>query len=254
MCTQFHTQAASKANNAMAIADKTWRRRMEKMTDYMDVEEIITELFFGLIMALNIGNIMRLALVDQSDALILSVITFAIIGGNLAWGLADGTMNALARNVRLHHEHSTLELLSRLEDEQEARVESRRIVKDGMPPLQAGLMDDRIVDLMAAHLLERVREKKIPHPHLGNEGWVVLSSSILLNLVAAVPILVVWYLVGPESVNAATLLSNAVGMAFLFFLGLSMGRRASGRLNLFAGLAMMCVGLAIVTLIAFVEG
>ncbi|MEI6796156.1 MAG: hypothetical protein WCK39_04760 [Methanomassiliicoccales archaeon] len=227
---------------------------MEKMTDYMDVEEIITELFFGLIMALNIGNIMRLALIDQSDAFILSVITFAILGGNLAWGLADGAMNALARNVRLHHEHNTLEHLSRLEDEEEARTEARRIVRDGMPPLQADLVDDRIVDIMAVHLIERVREKKMPHPSIGAEGWVVLFSSILLNLVAALPILMVWYLVGSESVNAATLISNVVGMVFLFFLGLSMGRRASGRLNVFAGLAMTCVGLAIVALVTFVEG
>ncbi len=216
------------------------------MADKMATEEKIAELFFGLIMALNLTNIMRLALVGQSNTFILNTVTFALLGGNLAWGLADGIMNALSRNVRLHREFYALDDLSRIEDSVAAKQEAKRIVKKGMPRLQAELVDDTMLDAMASHLVEQVRSKKITHPTLGAEGWTVLFMTVLLNLLAAFPILAVYFFVGPTSVNEATIIANLVGMVVLFIMGLYLGRHTHGRLHLYTGLVMMFIGLAMV--------
>jgi hypothetical protein len=215
------------------------------MSDHMAAEEIVAELFFGLVMALNLSNIMRAALIGQESAFVVSVMAYFILGGNLAWGMADGVMNALARNVRLHREYYALSDISTL-PENEARAKAKKLVGDGLPRLQSELVDENILDIMAEHLMQKVRGKTLPHPRLGQEGYVVLLSTIFLNVLAAVPIMAIYFFVGPINVNEATVIANVIGMAMLFALGIYLGRRTHGGLHLFTGLVMMGIGLAMV--------
>jgi VIT1/CCC1 family predicted Fe2+/Mn2+ transporter len=219
----------------------------------MATEEIVTELFFGLVMALNLTNIMRVALIGQDNAYIVSAMTYAILGGNLAWGMADGVMNALSRNVRLHREYYALSDIATL-PEAEARGKAKELVGKGLPRLQAELVDDSVLDVMADHLYQKVRGSKIPHPHLGQEGWVVLISTIVLNILSALPILAIYLFIGPISVNEATIIANIIGMAMLFALGIYLGRRTHGRIHLFTGLVMLSIGLAMVFVTVLFSG
>jgi hypothetical protein len=218
---------------------------MDRMSDHMAAEEIVAELFFGLVMALNLSNIMRAALIGQDSAFVVSVMAYFILGGNLAWGMADGVMNALARNVRLHREYYALADIAAL-PEKEAKIKAKELVEAGIPRLQAELVDESILDIMAEHLVEKVRGQTLPHPHLGQEGYVVLLSTILLNVLAAVPIMAIYFFIGPINVNEATVAANVIGMAMLFGLGIYLGRHTHGRVHLYTGLVMMGIGLAMV--------
>lgn len=221
--------------------------------EHMPAEEMVAELFFGLVMALNMTNIMRVALLGQENAYVVAAMGYAILGGNLAWGMADGVMNALARNVRLHREYYALKEIARL-PEAEAEAKARRLVGEGLPRLQAELLDGGMLDMMAAHLVGKVRGKDLPHPHLGHEGFAVFVSTIALNVLAALPILAVYLFVGPISINDATLVANLVGMAILFVMGIYLGRHAHGRVHLYTGLVMMSIGLAMVAVTVLFGG
>jgi hypothetical protein len=224
------------------------------LRDYMDEDDMATEFFFGLLMALDITNIMRLALIGQSDEFIISVILIGIVGCNFAWGLADGVMNALGQFLENTRQYEFAEKMRQLPDGEEAVELTARTLRDGMTPLQSDLVDDETLRDLSTRVIDKARRTHLEKPRFGKAEWMVLGISTGLNLLAAVPILFAYSIGVFVSLNGATAIANIVGLVMLFLIGYYLGKKASSRKSVYAGLAMVAIGLVVLAVVIAMGG
>jgi hypothetical protein len=224
------------------------------LKDYMDTDDMVTEFFFGLLMALDITNIMRLALIGQPDDLIIIVILVSIVGCNFAWGLADGVMNALNQYYENVKQYEFAEKLRGMPDGAEAISFTSETLRENMSPMESDLVDDSALDDLSATVVARARTVDLEKPAFGKAEYMVIAISTGLNLLAAVPILVAYALGVFVSLNGATALANIVGLVMLFLIGYFMGKRANSRRSMWAGFLMVGIGLIILVVVIAMGG
>lgn len=213
------------------------------LKDYMAVEDMTTEFFFGLLMALDITNVMRLALIGQTDEFIISVITVAIIGCNFAWGLADGVMNSISQYYENLRQYQFAQKLRGMPDGDEATKLTAEALRGNMSTVQSALVDEVALRQLSATVVVKSRFANLEPPRFGRPEWMVLLISTGLNLVAALPILFVYSIAVFIGLNTATAVSNLVGLLMLFLIGYYMSRKAKSRKSLYGGMLMVGVGL-----------
>ncbi|MEI6796157.1 MAG: hypothetical protein WCK39_04765 [Methanomassiliicoccales archaeon] len=224
------------------------------LKDYMAVEDMTTEFFFGLLMALDITNVMRLALIGQDDEFIISVITVGIIGCNFAWGLADGVMNSISQYYENLKQYQFAQKLRGMPDGKDATDLTARALRDNMSPMQSDLVDEVALRTLSATVVTNARTAHLESPKFGKPEWMVLILSTGLNLIAAVPILFVYSIAIFIGLNAATAISNLVGLLMLFLIGYYLSRKAKSRKSLYAGLLMVGVGLIMLVVVVAMGG
>lgn len=224
------------------------------LSDYMDTEDMTTEFFFGLLMALDITNVMRLALIGQSDEFIISVITVAIIGCNFAWGLADGVMNSMSQYYESLKQYHFAQKLRGMPDGDEATNITAQALRDSMSPTQSALVDEVALRELSGKVVTKARTVNLEPPKFGKPEWMVLLISTGLNLIAAAPILFVYSVAVFIGLNAATAVANLVGLLMLFLIGYYMSKKAKSRKSLFAGVLMVGVGLIMLVVVVAMGG
>jgi hypothetical protein len=224
------------------------------LTDYMDTDDMVTEFFFGLLMALDITNIMRLALIGQSDEFIISVILVGIVGCNFAWGLADGVMNALNQYYEKTKQYEFAQKLRGMPDGEAATRLASETLRGNMNDLESKLVDDSALDELATTVVARSRSVELEKPKFGKAEYMVIVISTGLNLLAAVPILFVYSIGVFVSLNGATALANIVGLIMLFLIGYFMGKKAHSRRSMWAGFLMVGIGLIILVVVIAMGG
>lgn len=224
------------------------------LTDYIDSDDMVTEFFFGLLMALDITNIMRLALIGQPDDLIIWVIFVGIIGCNFAWGLADGVMNAIDRYFTNTKQYEFARKLKTMPDEGDAIRLTSQTLREGMTQTQSDLIDDSALDVLSATVVAKARTVELTKPRFGKPEYMIIGISIGLNLLAAVPILVAYSIGVFVSLNSATAIANIVGLFLLFLIGYGMGKKVNSSRSIWAGLMMVSIGLIILVVIIAMGG
>ena len=202
----------------------------------------ISEILFGLIMALTFTTTLSAATAAREDVRTLLV---GAIGCNIAWGLVDAVMYLL----------STL-------TERGRDLVTRRAVRDAARPEAAhARLADAVSPMLSAVLttedLEHVRMRvlqlgEVPSaPTLTREDWRGALGVFLLVFLSTFPVVIPFLVF--RTVHVAIRVSNLVAILLLFAVGYLLARHG-GYSPWRTGLSMVALGTALVAITVALGG
>jgi len=213
----------------------------EKPARVLDPIDRVSEVIFGLLMALTFTGSLSVATAGQED---VRTMMLAALGCNIAWGLADAVMY-LVRTVTERTRKQTL--LAQLRAANAAS--GQRLVADALPP--------RLADTLGPEALEGMRRGLVGLPpaparsRLGPSDFKGALGVFLLVVLATFPV-VIPFLLFRETAFALRV-SNALSLAMLFAAGWTLGRHAGGSAWQ-GGLAMAVTGAVLIGAIIALGG
>lgn len=188
----------------------------EKPAPILDPIDRVSEVIFGLLMALTFTGSLSVATAGREDVRTMMV---TALGCNLAWGLADAVMY-LVRTVTERTRNRTLLAQLRTAD----AAAGQQLVADALP--------GRLADAVGPAALEGVRRRLVELPpaparsRLGPRDFKGALGVFLLVVLATFPV-VIPFLVFRETALALRV-SNALSLVMLFIAGWALARHAGG--------------------------
>ena len=168
----------------------------------------ISEILFGLIMALSFTCTIRIAHVDRTD---VRDELFAAIGCNTSWGLVDAIMFILTELAERRRNITILDHVRKNINEENAK----QFIADSLPPIVASVLNNE--------QLEAIRKALLEVPNSSLYSGVTLTDVkmaigiFLLVFLSTFPIALPFVLTG--DVQLAFHISNLVAVVLLFFSG-----------------------------------
>jgi VIT1/CCC1 family predicted Fe2+/Mn2+ transporter len=208
----------------------------------LDPVERITEVMFGLLMALTFTGTLSVASAGREE---VRTMMLTALGCNIAWGLADAVMY-LVRTVTARTRNRTL--LRQIQAAVDAAA-GRRVVADALP--------QSLVDAVGADALEPMRARLAAAavaargPLLRLRDWRGAFGVFLLVVLATFPVVIPFMVF--EQTALAMRASNAVSVAMLFAAGWTLASYAGGS-RWRGGLAMAVVGILLIIAIIALGG
>ena len=190
----------------------------EKSARVLDPVDRVTEVIFGLLMAMTFTGTISVATSDQAAERTMMI---AALGCNLAWGLADAVMYLLRTLIERTRNRT---LFAHLRSGADA-ASGQALIADALPP--------RIAAAAGTEGLEALRQRLIAapaipaHSSLGLDDFKGALGVFLLVVVATFPLVVPFLLL--EQTQLAVRLSNLIGLAVLFVAGWMLARYAGAK-------------------------
>jgi VIT1/CCC1 family predicted Fe2+/Mn2+ transporter len=206
----------------------------EKRTPVLDPIDRVSEIIFGLIMALTFTGTISAATAGREE---VRTMMFAALGCNLAWGMVDAVMYLIRT---LTERTRNLTLLRRVRNTSTPH-DAHAIIAEALP--------GRLGSVISAEGLEGIRQRlaTLPEPparaRLGRDDFVGSVGVFLLVVLATFPVVIPFIFISETAL--AMRVSNAVALVILFAAGHALGRHAGGA-PWRTGLAMVAVGVALV--------
>ena len=188
----------------------------EKPAPVLDPIERVSEVIFGLLMALTFTGSLSVATAGREDVRTMMI---AALGCNLAWGLADAVMY-LVRTVTERTRNRTLLAQLRTAD----AASGQRLVADALP--------GRLADAVGPEALEGVRRRLVEltsataRPLLGARDFKGALGVFLLVVLATFPVVIPFFVF--QQTALALRVSNGLSLAMLFAAGWALARYAGG--------------------------
>src|SRR5262245_20879906 len=199
----------------------------------LDPLDRISEILFGLIMALTFTGTLSVATAGRED---VRTMLIGALGCNIAWGLVDGVLYVIALVVQRHRGWLILRKVHRAEPEQ-----ARGLIAGALPPVVAsvfrGTDPDSVRERLAA--LPATSPRLLPTVRDLQGGVAVFLLVFLVTLPVAVPFLFI------HEAHWALRVSNAIALLLLFACGFRLGRYMGGH-PLRLGLGVTVIGLVLV--------
>ncbi|QCI12790.1 hypothetical protein E6B08_16040 [Pseudomonas putida] len=202
----------------------------------------ITEVIFGLLMAMTFIGSLSVATAQREDARLMLIAAF---GCNLAWGLADAVILLLRTWTERTRSRT---LLARLQADQIGAL-GRRLIGEALPERIGQSLDDNGLELLRTHLL-RDAGRALP-ARLGVDDFKAALATFLLVVLATFPMVVPFLLI--EATGMAIRVSHLVALAMLYLAGCLLARYSGGRTQL-TGLCLALVGAALILAIIALGG
>ncbi|WP_131107546.1 hypothetical protein [Pseudomonas sp. Sample_10] len=216
--------------------------REQLRTRVLDPVDRVTEVIFGLLMAMTFTGTISVATANQEEERTMMI---AALGCNLAWGLADAVMYLL-RTVIERTRNRTLFAGLRAGADASA---GQALIADALPP--------RIATAAGTEGLEVLRQRLVASPATPNypvlrlEDFKGALGVFLLVVLATFPLVVPFLLL--EQTGLAVRLSNLIGLVVLFVAGWLLARYAGAK-PWQGAVAMAVVGAALITAIIALGG
>lgn len=207
----------------------------------LDPVQRISEILFGLIMAVTIVGSLSIASAGEGD---VRTVLGAALGCNLAWGLVDAVMyvvHAMTERVRLRA------LAARVVESDPAT--GRRLVADDLPPHVAALTGPEELEAMRRRIVTAPPDGRAV---LRRRDLVAAAGVFLLVVAATFPVVVPFLLT--DDLALAMKGARAVTLLMLFLAGFGLGRHAGHRHPLRVGLGMMLFGAALIVAVMALGG
>jgi VIT1/CCC1 family predicted Fe2+/Mn2+ transporter len=202
----------------------------------LDPVERLSEILFGLIMALTITGAVSVA---TADRFAIRTMLFAALGCNVAWGIIDAGMYLMARLG----ERGRNALAVRAVRETTNREDAHRMIAEELPPLLAPAFQPVQLELL------RERINKIPASDLGlgltRRDWRGALGVCAVVILSTFPVVIPFIVIADA--RLALRISNTLAVILLFLCGFLFGRHA-GLQPLTTGLVMVGVGIALVSI------
>jgi len=202
----------------------------------------ISELIFGLLMALSFTGAVSVAEAGRAD---IRAMFIAALGCNLAWGLVDAVMYSVrtftdrGKSVRLVHS---------VRAAPDARA-GQGLIEGSLSRVMAGMVSPAEIEAMRGRIVA------LPSVPAGPTlGWNDLRAAVavfLLVVLATFPVVLPFALM--QDVAAAKNASRVTALAMLFFAGFGLGRYA-GAGGWMAGVTMAGLGTLLVGAIKALGG
>ncbi|MEX3843479.1 VIT1/CCC1 transporter family protein [Paraburkholderia sp. BR10882] len=226
----------------MNTTTPTQQTAAEKREPVLNTVERVTELCFGLFMALTFVGAVKAVTAGEDAGRKLFL---AALGCNLAWGLADAVMY-LVRTLADRGQRLTLALTVKREPDRAAAV---RALRDALPTALEPLVDDEELELIRARLA--AAPTLPPRAHFKRDDFLGAVSVFLLVVVSTFPVALPFILVRDHI--AALVISRILTLAMLFAAGFALGRY-TGAGAMKAGFAMMLLGIVLTMAIIALGG
>jgi VIT1/CCC1 family predicted Fe2+/Mn2+ transporter len=212
-----------------------WGILMKLPGRVLEPVERISEILFGLIMALTITGAVSVATADHIQ---IRTMLFAALGCNLAWGIIDGGMYLMARLG----ERGRNAVIARQVREAANPEDAHRIIVNELPPLLESIFE--------LAQLELIRERTIQmrasnfHPTLTGREWLGALGIFILVALSTFPVVIPFIVF--EDARIALRTSNALAVILLFVCGFLFARHA-GLWPVTTGVIMVVIGAALVS-------
>lgn len=208
--------------------------RTEPKERVLDPIARVSEVLFGLIMALTFTGTLSAATADREEVRTLLV---GVIGCNIAWGLVDAVMFLMSALTERGHGLLTIQAVRSAASPEAAH----RVIAGAVPPILASMLEPLTLEHMRQGLLGIT---DLPaSPVLTKRDWLGALAVFLLVFLSTFPIVVPFLVV--TNVRLALRLSNLVALVMLFLTGSWLARHG-GHNPLWAGLAMTLLGVVLV--------
>jgi VIT1/CCC1 family predicted Fe2+/Mn2+ transporter len=207
----------------------------------LDPIDRVSEIMFGLIMAVTIVGSLSIATAGHSE---VRTIMAAALGCNLAWGLVDAVMY-LVRTLTERTRNRTLAKGVRGADPASAH----RLIEHALPVHVAAMTGPEELEAMRQRLLAAPKPRGL---HLGFEDYLAAGGIFLLVVLATFPVVVPFMFI--EDVATAMRASRIVTLVMLFFAGWALGRHAGHVRPAVTGLLMMLFGIALIAAVMALGG
>lgn len=195
----------------------------------LDPMDRVSEVLFGLIMALSFTLTLGVATADNIQ---VRTMLLGALGCNLAWGIIDAGVFLMAR---LNERGRNLVRWRVVRDTTDADA-ARRVIAAALPPALASVLSSHQLEAMRQGLLRLPEPER---PRLTRRDGLGALGICLLSFASTFPIVIPFMLVGDA--RLALRLSNAVAITMLFLCGYAFARCAGFR-PWAMGLAMVVVG------------
>jgi hypothetical protein len=208
----------------------------------LDPVERLSEILFGLIMAMTFTGSVSAAGGDEGEIRLLLV---GAIGCNIAWGLVDAVMYVFTTQVERARRNQRLRALKAARDPSEA---DRIMTEEFDETAAAQLSSEELAALRAwaARLPDPPERPRIePRTLRGAVGVFLLVA------LSTFPLVVPFLLVSEPLV--ALRVSHGIGLAMLFGIGAALGHY-SGQSPFRTGVVMLGTGVVLVLLTIFLGG
>jgi len=211
-----------------------------KRAPLLDPVERVSEMLFGLFMALSFVGAISVATAGSED---IRTLFISALGCNLAWGLVDGVMYVIAC-VILRGRTYTLALSVRAAD----APSGRNLIAQAMSPALTTLVSADEIEAVRTRLLAQPAPER---PSLQRDDLLGGLGIFLLCVVATFPVVLPFMLIG--DVALAKTVSRGLALAMLFLGGFALGRYA-GYGSWKAGFILMITGTLLVAAIMALGG
>ena len=204
----------------------------ERFEPVLDTVERVSEMCFGLFMALTFVGAVHAATAGQDPG---RTLLYTALGCNLAWGLVDAVMY-LVRTITTRAKRLSLALAVRAAPDPASAV---RVVRESLPPVVSHVVDDAQLESVAARLAHAhlpERPKLHARDLLGALGIFVIV--VLSTFPVALPFVLL------SDVSNALLVSRVLTIVMLFGAGAALGSFA-GYGGWKAGTAMVVLGIVL---------
>jgi hypothetical protein len=195
----------------------------------LDPMERLSEILFGLIMALTFTCTLGVATADNIQ---IRTMLIGALGCNLAWGIIDAGVFLMAR---LNEQGRNIVKWRAVRQAANVNI-AHRIIAGSLPPLMASALQPEQLELM------RLRLHQIPQPalpRLAKSDWFGALRICMLCFVSTFPLVIPFIFIADA--RLALRVSNAVAIVMLFLCGYAFGHCAGFR-PIATGLSMIAVG------------
>jgi len=194
----------------------------------------MSEVLFGLIMALTFTGTLDVATAGHEDVHMLMVGT---LGCNLAWGVVDAVMFLISALTERGRNLVTIREVRAAGTPEQAR----QIISDALPPVVASIMTGNEIESLRNGLLAI---RSLPaRPSLERGDWLRAVAIFLLVFVSTFPVVIPFMIF--NEVQFALRASNAVAIVMLFGVGFVLARYGGYR-PVLTGVSMVLLGVFLV--------
>jgi hypothetical protein len=202
---------------------------------FLDPIERTSEVLFGLIMVLTLTSALRVTGGSQED--VKSVLA-AAIACNLAWGLVDAVMYVMTNFMERARDLATLRAVRSAPSTEAAHG---RILA-ALPQAVSAVLTPAEIESLRQRLIQHAHESDVA---LNRTDFLGALGVFLLVFLSTFPIVIPFIVL--SNLSLALRASSVIAAVMLFATGWSLGRYA-GRPGWRVGLAMVAIGVGLVTL------
>ena len=214
----------------------------EKRERVLDPVERVSEVVFGLLMALAITGSLSVASAGREE---VRTMMFAALGCNVAWGLVDGIMYLVQT---LTERTRALSLLARLRATTSTEA-AHALIADALPGQLGSEADPQMLEALRQRLL--ALPSAATPAKLGRDDYAGAFGVFLLVVLSTFPVVIPFAFI--DTLALALRVSHFVSVAMLFAGGWLLAQYSGGS-RWKGGLALAAVGTALASAIAALGG
>lgn len=196
-----------------------------------------SEILFGLIMVMTCTGSLSVAGAGRAE---VRTMLLGALGCNLAWGVIDAVFYLMGCMAEAGRNFKILNVVRKSTDPEQAQ----QALAGALPPLVASVLEPAELEAM------RLRLKALPEPPEGallhRNDWMGALAVFLLVFLSTFPVVIPFIFM--KDVTLALRVSNAIAIVLLFVTGYYFGRSAGRNRPVRTGIAMVALGLVLVSL------